>query len=178
MRNNHTAVGADLCIPGPSLCWPSSGIMYPGTQTSECWHSSGPTYPRILWVLCVLTQLSDPCTQDPDLWVLRWPSSLTHVPRTQTSECCADPVFSDFPSSSTHKGVNLCLKVITQAQQQRPESPTETLTWHVCKYKLHKLHQRNIHVPFDLFAGSSRQPRNPPKVQLSNLIFEQLQGLF
>jgi len=26
--------------------------------------------------------------------------------------------------------------------QQRPKSPTVTLTWHVCKYKVHKLHQR------------------------------------
>ena len=27
---------------------------------------------------------------------------------------------------------------------QRPESPTVTLTWHACKYKVHKLHQRYI----------------------------------
>ena len=33
-------------------------------------------------------------------------------------------------SESTHKGV-------TQAQPQRPESPTVTLTWHACKYKVH-----------------------------------------
>ena len=31
---------------------------------------------------------------------------------------------------------------ITQVQQQRPELPTVTLTWHACKYKVHKLHQR------------------------------------
>ena len=31
---------------------------------------------------------------------------------------------------------------MTQVQQQRPQSPTVTLTWHVCKYKVHKLHQR------------------------------------
>ena len=30
------------------------------------------------------------------------------------------------------------------AQQQRPESPTVTLTCHRCKYKVHKLHQRYI----------------------------------
>ena len=29
-------------------------------------------------------------------------------------------------------------------QQQRPESPTVTLTWHMSKYKIHKLHQRYI----------------------------------
>ena len=28
-----------------------------------------------------------------------------------------------------------------QVQQQRPESPMVALTWHVCKYKVHKLHQ-------------------------------------
>ena len=35
-------------------------------------------------------------------------------------------------------------KYITQIQQQRPESPKSTLTWHACKYKEHKLHQRYI----------------------------------
>ena len=42
-------------------------------------------------------------------------------------------------AQSTHaesvcKGVNLCSEVITQTQQQRPESPAVTLTWHVCKF--------------------------------------------
>ena len=41
----------------------------------------------------------------------------------------------------THKEVNQRSKYATQVQQ-RPESPTVTLTWHVCKYKVHKLHQR------------------------------------
>ena len=45
---------------------------------------------------------------------------------------------------STHKGVNQCSKDVTQVQQQRPESPTVTLTWHACKHKGHKLHQRYI----------------------------------
>ena len=31
---------------------------------------------------------------------------------------------------------------LTQAQQERPESPTVTLTRHACKRKGHKLHQR------------------------------------
>ena len=35
---------------------------------------------------------------------------------------------------SIHKGVS--------TQQQRPESPTVTVTWHASKYKVHKLHQR------------------------------------
>ena len=43
---------------------------------------------------------------------------------------------------STHKGVNLRPKDVTQAQQQRPRYPTVTLTWHASKYSVHKLHQR------------------------------------
>ena len=45
---------------------------------------------------------------------------------------------------STHKGVNQRSKYETQVRQQRPESPTVTLTWHACKYKVRKLHQRYI----------------------------------
>ena len=45
------------------------------------------------------------------------------------------------PPSQKHKGVNQHSKYITWGQQQRPESPTVTLTWHACKYKVHKLHQ-------------------------------------
>ena len=47
---------------------------------------------------------------------------------------------------STHKGVNQRSKYVTQVQQQRPESPRVTLTWHACKYKVHKLHQRYMRV--------------------------------
>ena len=47
-------------------------------------------------------------------------------------------------AESTHKGVNQCLKYVTQVQQQRPESSTVTLTWHACKYKVHKLQHRYI----------------------------------
>ena len=43
---------------------------------------------------------------------------------------------------STHKGVNQRSKDVTQTQQQRPESPTVTLTWHASKYKVHKLYWR------------------------------------
>ena len=46
-----------------------------------------------------------------------------------------------FLPESKHKGVNQRSKYVTQVQQ-RPESPTVTITWHVCKYKVHKLHQR------------------------------------
>ena len=47
-------------------------------------------------------------------------------------------------AQSTHKGVNWRSKDVTQIQQQRPESPTITITWHACKSKVHKLHQRHI----------------------------------
>ena len=43
-------------------------------------------------------------------------------------------------AESTNKGVNLLSKYVTPVQQQRPESPTVTLSWHACKYKVHKLH--------------------------------------
>ena len=46
--------------------------------------------------------------------------------------------------SLVNKGVNECMKDITQAQQQRPELPMVTLTWHACKSNVHKLHQRYI----------------------------------
>ena len=55
---------------------------------------------------------------------------------------------------STHKGVNYRSKYLTQVQQQRPESPTVTLTWHACKYKVHKLHQRYFLKLFFLFFFS------------------------
>ena len=47
-------------------------------------------------------------------------------------------------TESTHKGVNQCSKYVTQVQQQRPESPMVTLTWHRCKYKVPELHQRYV----------------------------------
>ena len=50
--------------------------------------------------------------------------------------------------------LRLVPKYVTRVQQQRPESPTVTLTWHACKskpidglrckYKVHKLHQRHM----------------------------------
>ena len=41
----------------------------------------------------------------------------------------------------TRKAVNQHSKDVIQAHQQRPESPTVTLTWHACEYKVHKLHR-------------------------------------
>ena len=51
-----------------------------------------------------------------------------------------------FIPESTHKGVNWCLKNVTQVQQQRPELPTVTLTWHAYKCKVYKLHQWYIFI--------------------------------
>ena len=45
---------------------------------------------------------------------------------------------------ATHKGGHQRLKQVTQVQQQRPESPTVTLTWHARKSKVHKLRQKYI----------------------------------
>ena len=47
-------------------------------------------------------------------------------------------------TGSTHKEINRRSKEVTQVQQQRPESPTVTLTWYESKYKVRKLHQRYI----------------------------------
>ena len=49
-------------------------------------------------------------------------------------------------AESTRNGVTLCAIYVTLVQQQRPESPTVTLTWHARKYKVHKLHQSCIRV--------------------------------
>ena len=43
-----------------------------------------------------------------------------------------------------HKHNYKDLKYVTQTQQQRPESPAVTLTWHACKHKVHKVHQKYI----------------------------------
>ena len=47
-------------------------------------------------------------------------------------------------AQSKNKGVNQDSKYVTQAQQHRSESPTVTLTWHACNYKVHTLNQRYI----------------------------------
>ena len=36
----------------------------------------------------------------------------------------------------------------TSHKHKRPESPTVTLTWHACKYKVHTFHQRYMHFFF------------------------------
>ena len=38
---------------------------------------------------------------------------------------------------------------VTQVKQQKTKSPTLTRTWHAYKYKVHKLHQRYIHLRRD-----------------------------
>ena len=84
-------------------------------------------------------------------------SSTVHLGHMQCLVCFCDlpldlgPVLETHPNrkshtiiESTHKGVNHRSKYVTRVQQQRPESPTVTLTWHACKYKVHKLPQRHI----------------------------------
>ena len=44
----------------------------------------------------------------------------------------------------TFTGFSDLNQYVTQVQQRRPKLPMVTLTWHVCKYKVHKLHQRYI----------------------------------
>ena len=51
-------------------------------------------------------------------------------------------------------------KYVIQTQQQRPEWPTVTLTWHAGKYKVHKLHQSH---------GTSLKMDAPPPHQWSNI---------
>ena len=91
----------------------------------------------------ILQSLSVQVSQCLSVWVSQSHSvclsecqSLSVHPSVAVSVC---------PSEwSTSKGVNWRLKYATQAQQQRSELPTVTLTWHACKYKVYKLHQRYI----------------------------------
>ena len=53
-----------------------------------------------------------------------------------------------------HKGINQRWKYVAQVQQQRPELPTVTSTWHACGYKVHKLRQRYMLKTFQVHLGS------------------------
>ena len=64
-------------------------------------------------------------------------------------------------SISTHMGVNQRSKQVTQVQQQRLQSPMVTLTWHACKYKVHKLHQRFVLVKLSSFQRKSSVAKTP-----------------
>ena len=62
-----------------------------------------------------------------------------------------DPLHADhivrteaITNESIHKGVNKRRKYVTHVRLQRPESPTVTRTWLVCKYKVDKLHRKYI----------------------------------
>ena len=54
------------------------------------------------------------------------------------------------------KKVNECSKDVRQAQQ-RPESPTVTLTWHACKYKVH--HQDSTWGASSVLGSASERDR-------------------
>ena len=53
---------------------------------------------------------------------------------------------------------------VTQTQQQRPELPAVTLTWHASKYKAHKLHQRYTAYPVFMSEGV-------PVMEFMHLVF-------
>ena len=52
------------------------------------------------------------------------------------------------PNESTPKVVTQRSIDVTQIQQERPQSPTVTLTWRAGKYKVHKLHRIDILMVF------------------------------
>ena len=64
-----------------------------------------------------------------------------YTPPLQSPPLVVAAMIKTQATMSTHKGVNQCSKDVTQTQQQRPESPTVTLTWYGCKRNVHKLHQ-------------------------------------
>ena len=81
-------------------------------------------------------------------------------------------------AESTNKGVNWRSKYVTQVQQQRqqqrPESPTVTLTWYAFKYKVHKLHQRysfRMYLFLKMYLFE-----NVPLVELMYLVFTRMPG--
>ena len=45
---------------------------------------------------------------------------------------------------SPHTRELTCAGKMSRMQQQRPESPRVTLSWHASKYKVHTLHQREL----------------------------------
>ena len=71
------------------------------------------------------------CGQKSVVWVMPWtrPENVMKVSKYITSQTFL---------GSTNMGVNYHSEYVTQEQQQRPQSPTVTLTWHACKYKVHK----------------------------------------
>ena len=57
-----------------------------------------------------------------------------------------------------------------QAQQQRPESLMVTLTWHGCKCKVHKYHQRYI------LCTDTKVFEDKPLVEFMYLVFTRMPG--
>ena len=122
------------------------------TQEATCWGLTpgSPSTPGICtkWMMLVCECYSDKTLRFAQHCVRWYTCTCCHMSkcsRTKLSSSCI-PIHgfrigtaNHLPS--THKGVNWRSKDITNAQQQRPESPTVTLTWHACKYKVHKLHQ-------------------------------------
>ena len=76
-------------------------------------------------------------------------------PNDQEDEVCSTFVKGVTTELNT-QGSSLALEIRNTNKQQRPESPTVTLTWHACRYKVHKLHQRYIHFTTELSTMASQ----------------------
>ena len=77
-------------------------------------------------------------------------SQVNSLKQNEAHNACAE---------SAHKGVNKWSKEATQTQQ-RPESPTVTLTWHASKYKICRCSQMEfIYVVFTRIPGEGYRRR-------------------
>ena len=120
-----------------------------GKQSSqtEPWHAAG---------LCKANSVKKPIRNQQDSQSVSYSQLLNHLNQshhlgqTQTAEFEGQSDQPIIQSESTHEGVNWRSMAVTQTQQQRSESPTVTLTWHVSKCKEHKLHQR---IYYYIFGG-------------------------
>ena len=72
---------------------------------------------------------------------------------------------------STHKGVNWRSKYVTQVQQQRPESPTLSLTWRACKYRVHTSLHFKMYLWWSLCSLWA-----VPLVEIMHLVFPRMPG--
>ena len=80
-------------------------------------------------------------------------------------------------AESTHKGVNQRSKYVTQVRQQRPESPTVTLTRHSCKYKVQNLHLMYLYLMYlCIHRGCAYFTEDVPLVEFMYLVFTHTPG--
>ena len=72
-------------------------------------------------------------------------------------------------AESTHKGVKQ-RRMTSHKHNNKSESPTITLTWHACKYKVHKLHERYILFILFIFIFLTRDTFVPLVGQTGEII--------